>query len=277
MEQSWPVQLFSKSVLKQRKFKEITNLLGDTDRLHCLDIGSDNGVISYLLRKRGGRWKSADLDEMAVRSIRELVKSEAFQIDGHRTVFQDNEFDRVVIVDFLEHIHTDREFIGELHRIIKPGGELIINVPHVKNSLLRKFRLAIGQTDEKHGHVRPGYTVDSLSSLLKNDFIITSYKTYSKFFSECLDTLMACGLGLVKKGEEQSRKGLLVTEQDMRRHRKMFWVYSAIYPVVWVFAKLDMMLLWCSGYMLIAKAKINKSQKAVEDGHTGNPLIGMAR
>ena len=275
MEDRWPLRLFNRSVLKQRKFKEITSLLGDSDRLHCLDIGSDNGVISYLLRQRGGRWKSADLDEMAVRSIRDLVQSDVFQIDGRRTGFQDNEFDRVIIVDFLEHIHTDREFIGELHRIIKPGGELIINVPHVKNSLLRKFRLAIGQTDEKHGHVRPGYTVESLSAVLKDDFIITSYNTYSKFFSECLDTLMACGLGLVKKGEDQSRKGLLVTEQDMRRHQKMFWIYSAIYPVVWLFAKFDLMLAWCSGYMLIVKAKITKSEKVVEDVPAVHALSGM--
>jgi predicted SAM-dependent methyltransferase len=277
MDQSWPVQLFSKSVLKQRKFDEITRLLGETDRLHCLDIGSDNGVISYLLRKKGGRWKSADLDEKAVKSIRDLVKSDVFQIDGRRTVFQDNEFDRVVIVDFLEHIYTDREFIEELFRIIRPGGELIINVPHIKNSLLRKFRLAIGQTDEKHGHVRQGYMIENLAMLLKDKFTITSFKTYSKFFSECIDTLIAFGFDLLKKGEGTSQKGLLVTEQDMHRYQKMFWVYSAIYPVVWVFARLDLMLVWCSGYMLIAKAKTNKSKKAVEDNQTGHPLIGMAQ
>jgi SAM-dependent methyltransferase len=277
MDQSWPVQLFSKSVLKQRKFDEITRLLGETDRLHCLDIGSDNGVISYLLRTRGGEWKSADLDEKAVKSIRDLVKSDVFQIDGRRTVFQDNEFDRVVIVDFLEHIYTDREFIEELFRIIRPGGELIINVPHIKNSLLRKFRLAIGQTDEKHGHVRQGYMIENLAMLLKDKFTITSFKTYSKFFSECIDTLITFGFDLLKKGEGTSQKGLLVTEQDMRRHQKIFWVYSTIYPVVWVFARLDLMLVWCSGYMLIAKAKPNKSHKAVEDNQTGHPLIGMAQ
>ena len=62
----WPIALFNKSVLKQLKIKEITNLLGSTESLVCLDIGSDNGVISYLLRQRGGSWKSADLSENAV-------------------------------------------------------------------------------------------------------------------------------------------------------------------------------------------------------------------
>lgn len=261
-DRSWPVLLFNKSVLKQRKFREVTHLLGEAGQLHCLDIGSDNGVISYLLRKRGGTWKSADLDRDAVQSTQGLVNSDVFQIDGHETSFCDDEFDRVVIVDFLEHIETDREFINELFRIIKPGGELVINVPHVKSSLLRKFRLAIGQTDEKHGHVRPGYTVDGLTQLLNGKFAIVTYRTYSKFFSECIDTLIGFGFSLLKKGEAPSPKGLLVTGQDLRRHQNIFRAYSLSYPLVWVLAKLDLVLFWCSGYMLIVKAKITKTGRS---------------
>ena len=257
-EKTWSLLLFSKSVLKQRKFREITELLGETSDLRCLDLGADNGVISYLLRERGGSWKSADLDEQAVCSIRQLVKEDVFQINGISTTFNDNEFDRVVIVDLLEHIETEREFIEELFRIIKPGGELIINVPQIKNSLLRKLRLAIGQTDEKHGHLRPGYTVEQLAVLLKDKFQIINHKSYSKFFSEFIDTLINFGLSLVKKGGTSSQKGILVTEKDLRKYQKMFRVYSVIYPVLWVWSKLDTLLFWRSGYMLIVKAKINK-------------------
>lgn len=252
---SWPLLLFRKSALKKRKYAEITRLLGDTQSLKCLDIGSDNGVISFLFRRRGGKWKSADLDEKAVESIRDLVKHDVIQIDGMRTSFQDDEFDRVVIVDFLEHIHTDRDFIQELFRIIKPSGELIINVPHTKNSLLRKFRIAIGQTDEKHGHVRPGYTVEGLGMLLDNRFEMSSYRTYSKFFSEAIDTLITFGVDLLKKGKSTSSKGVFVTGQDLKQYQKLFKVYSLIYPIVWFFTKLDGVLFWSNGYMLIVKAK----------------------
>lgn len=81
-EKSWSILLFSKSVLKQKKFRKITEFLGETSDLHCLDLGADNGVISYLLRERGGSWKSADLDEQTVCSIRQLVKKDVFQING---------------------------------------------------------------------------------------------------------------------------------------------------------------------------------------------------
>ena len=256
--QNWPVRLYRRSALKQRKFKEITGLLGKTDQLRCLDIGADNGVISYLLREGAGSWVSADLEEAAVQSIRELVKDNVFHINGVRTTFEDNEFDRVVIVDFLEHIPTDQQFIDELFRIIKPGGELIVNVPHVKNSLLRKFRLAIGQTDEKHGHLRHGYSLDTLKALLDGRFTTLSHKTYSKFFSEAVDTLITFAFGLLKKEKAPSIKGLIVVEEDLRQYRKLFRAYSMVYPLVRFFVQLDELLFWCSGYMLIVKARIDK-------------------
>lgn len=273
--QNWPVLLFGKSVLKQRKFREITALLGEITNQQCLDIGSDNGVISYLLRDRGGNWKSADLDEQAISSIRNLVKEDVYQINGISTPFNQDEFDLVVIIDFLEHIQTDKKFIQELFRIIKPGGQLIINVPHIKNSLLRKFRLAIGQTDEKHGHLRPGYTVEQLTELLERQFTIVTSKSYSKFFSEFIDTLMVFALSLLKKGEANSQKGMLVTEKDLQRYQKMFKVYSLIYPIFWVFAKLDTLLFWRSGYMLIVKVVSSKQLTDASEAASSNSLVNQ--
>lgn len=234
-------------------------MLGPTDGLRCLDIGSDNGVISYLLRQRGGTWKSADLDEHSVNAIKALVNTEVYQIDGQSTPFGDNEFDCVVIIDFLEHIPTDAAFMEELFRILKPGGKLIINVPHIKNSLLRRFRLTIGQTDEKHGHLRPGYTIDAINCLAGNQFITESYKTYSKFFSELVDTIIVFGVSMAKGNKgEQSKKGPLVTSKDLSRSKSMFKVYSLIYPIVWLLSKLDSLLFLNTGYMLLIKTKVNK-------------------
>lgn len=258
--QQWPVRLFNKSVLKQRKYREITAMLGPVAGLRCLDIGSDNGVISLLLRQQGGSWASADLEDRTVRSIRDLVQTDVHQIDGRRTPFADDEFDRVVIVDFLEHIPDDGTFVRELYRILKPGGLLVINVPHVKHSLLRRFRFAIGQTDEKHGHLRPGYTVESLRRLLDDRFTLEQHHTYSRFFSEWIDTMIVWAVGLLKgRADSESKKGLVVTGEDMAAYRKMFRLYALIYPVVWLISKLDLLLPFTSGYMLIARARSAKA------------------
>jgi hypothetical protein len=35
----------------------------------------------------------------------------------------------------------------------------------------------------------------------------------------------------------------------------LFFVYSMVYPMVWLLARLDGLIPWCSGYMLIATAR----------------------
>jgi SAM-dependent methyltransferase len=252
MPEPWALALFRRSVLKQRKVAEITRLLGPTGGLRCLDLGSDNGVVSLLLRRGGGRWASGDLTEEAVASIRELVGDEVHQVAGHHLPFPDREFDRVVVVDMLEHVPDDAAFVAELTRVTRPGGTLIVNTPHRKQSALRRLRHALGQTDEKHGHLRPGYQPDDLVRLFGARFRLDHHHTYSRFFSELVDT--GIQWGMERLGKKGSAKGLVVTGQDVRSHGRAFRAYSALYPFVRLFSRMDAFLPWSSGYMLIARA-----------------------
>jgi ubiquinone/menaquinone biosynthesis C-methylase UbiE len=250
--QPWAVALFRRSVLKQRKFAEIAHMLGPTQGLRCIDLGSDNGVVSLLLRQRGGSWASADMTDESVASIRELVGSDVHRVDAGQLPFPDQAFDRVVVVDMLEHAPDDEAFVAELARVTKPGGRLVVNTPHLKQTLLRRFRHAVGQTDEKHGHLRPGYTPEALRRLFVDRFELESHRTYSRFFSELVDT--AINWAVERLGKKGSAKGMVVTGSDVAKHRKLFFAYSAVYPFVWAIARLDALLPWTSGYMLIASA-----------------------
>ena len=137
-DQPWAVALFRRSVLKQRKLAQIEACLDTTEGRRCLDLGSDNGVVSYLLRRRGGRWASGDLTEQSVASIRGLVGTDVHRVEGHELPFENAEFDVVVVVDMLEHVADDRAFVGELARVTKAGGALVVNTPHLKRSPGRK-------------------------------------------------------------------------------------------------------------------------------------------
>jgi SAM-dependent methyltransferase len=260
----WAVKLFNRSVLKQAKYRRVLQLLADPTDKTNLDIGADNGVISFLLRQRGGRWFSADLDPGTVESIRQLVGSDVYQIDGGKTPFPDGVFDQVVIIDFLEHIPDDRGFVRDLARIIKPGGSLIVNVPHVKpGSLLNRFRHWIGLTDAWHGHLRPGYSVAELQGLLEPPFLLERAITYSGTFSEIVDTALNGAYVAMRRRRHgraaTSSKGTVVTRGDLEKHRKEFRLLSALYPALWTMAKLDSLLPLQSGYKLIVRARRSPS------------------
>lgn len=248
----WALRLFRKSVLKQRKLREIQGLLGPTEGLRCLDLGSDNGVVSLLLRRAGGSWDSADLTAEAVASIRELVGERVELVDGARLPWPDAAFDRVVVVDMLEHVRDERAFAAELLRVTRPGGLLLVNTPHLKRSLLRRLRHALGQTDEKHGHLRPGYTPERLRELFEPGLRLEAAHTYSRFFSELVDTFI--NWGVERLGKRGSAKGLVVTGGDLQKNRKAFRAYALVYPLVAAVAALDA-LVPASGYMLIARLR----------------------
>ena len=252
----WAVRLFEKSVLKQAKWTALQDLLGETHGdLDCLDLGSDNGVISYMFRQRGGHWRSADLDEKTVASIRELVGEDVVQVDGRSVPFSDASLDAVVVVDMLEHVETDAELVGDLCRALRPGGVMVLNVPHVKSwSSLRWLRDALGLTDAWHGHLRPGYTVSELEALLPPGMKAVRHRTYNRFFSEILD--IALNFAVTRKTKtESTEKGLVLTGDDLARHEKSFKLYAMIYPVCWLWSKLDALVPWTRGYMLALRAE----------------------
>jgi SAM-dependent methyltransferase len=251
-EVDWAMALFRRSPLKQQKVAAIASLLGPTAGCRCLDLGSDNGVVSLLLRRRGGAWASGDLTEEATDSIRSLVGDDVHLVRGDRLPFADAAFDRVAVVDMLEHVDDDAAFVCELARIVRPGGLLVVNTPHLKATALRRLRFALGQTDEKHGHLRSGYTLAGLRGLLGDAFEIERHRTYSRFFSELVDA--ALNAAIERLGKRSSAKGLVVTGSDLARHRRMFRLWSLVYPPVWALTRLDA-LVPASGYMLVVSAR----------------------
>ncbi|MFN8057963.1 MAG: hypothetical protein U0Q12_02275 [Vicinamibacterales bacterium] len=127
--QGWAIALFERSVLKQAKLAQIVALLGPTGGC-VLNLGGDNGVVSALLGlvgapggrrpRRSGRWPP----------FRPTSRIER-RPDRWRRVASIAQFGVVAIVDLLEHLHDDGRFVGELARV-KPGGRLVVNVPHIK-------------------------------------------------------------------------------------------------------------------------------------------------
>lgn len=72
--------------------------------------------------------------------------------------FADASFDWVITFQVIEHIRRDGEFVREIHRVLRPGGQLIVTTPNAPMSLTRN-----------PWHIRE-YTAAELRSLLGSEF-----------------------------------------------------------------------------------------------------------
>lgn len=72
--------------------------------------------------------------------------------------FDDNSFDYVVSFQVIEHIRNDREFVKEVHRVLKVGGKFIVTTPNILTTLTRN-----------PWHIRE-YTKDDLKNRLSEFF-----------------------------------------------------------------------------------------------------------
>jgi SAM-dependent methyltransferase len=124
-----------------------------------LEIGTGSGYGIDIIAPRAERFVTLD----------KCVPAHGNYIDAKESVervratvpplpFPDGSFDTVVSFQVIEHIRRDRGLVAEIHRVLRPGGRLIISTPNRKMSLTRN-----------PWHVRE-YTVGGFAQLLEERF-----------------------------------------------------------------------------------------------------------
>jgi ubiquinone/menaquinone biosynthesis C-methylase UbiE len=107
-----------------------------------LDEGGGTGRVSYPLRQHVGRVVVADTSlPMLLQAKRKgrlcIVKSDAESLP-----FSDESFDRVLIVDALHHFADQEQSLGEVVRVLKKGGRMVIEEPDVRRWTVKVAALA---------------------------------------------------------------------------------------------------------------------------------------
>lgn len=108
-----------------------------------LEIGS--GISPVMTRTK--RVVHSDLSFQAMEFLRR-VHGQGWHVvaDGARLPFKDGAFAKAISSEVLEHVPNDTVAIGELARVLQPGGQLTVTFPH------RKFYFAAD--DRFVGHFR---------------------------------------------------------------------------------------------------------------------------
>ncbi|MGF1595629.1 MAG: methyltransferase domain-containing protein [Acidimicrobiales bacterium] len=121
--------------------------LGLRPGMVVLDLGAGFGRHAFETARRGADVVAVDLsaDELASTAATfaamvadgelggdggsRAVETATVRGDGRRLPFADGSFDRVIASEVLEHVPDDLGVLGELFRVLRPGGRLAATVP----------------------------------------------------------------------------------------------------------------------------------------------------
>jgi SAM-dependent methyltransferase len=113
---------------------------------NVLDLGAGQGTMSARLERLGYEVTSTDVSEAAVAVLRAQLAGPVVEASVTDLPFDDESFDGAVLGEVLEHVEDDHGALGEVARVLRPGGVLAASVP--ANPAL------YGPSDEWAGHVR---------------------------------------------------------------------------------------------------------------------------
>ena len=173
--------------------------LAPGDRL--LDLGCGAGRHAFEALRRGARVVAFDYDEGELKDVAgmaqamaaegqvpEPARSSCVRGDATGLPFPDASFDRIIAAEVLEHIVEDEAAIGELARVLRPGGTMAVTVP----AWLAE-RLCWALSDDYHAPAVPGghvriYRESSLRAKLRRAGLQpprTSWSTTTPGCSPC--------------------------------------------------------------------------------------------
>ena len=148
--------------------KDRTSLFQDHARL--LHIAPEPQLARVLKRSPNIKYVSADLFEAGVMS----------RFDIQKTPFRDQTFDVVICNHVMEHVPDDSFAMREIHRIVKPGGWAMLQVP-IALALDRTIEDPTATTDEQRierfgqeDHVRLYSRPDYVARLQAAGFSVTA-------------------------------------------------------------------------------------------------------
>jgi SAM-dependent methyltransferase len=258
----WQLRLVGKSLKKKEKIRLLARHLLISPSDLVLDLGCAQGILSFFLRQRGGSWISVDQDFINLKTSQQLLDKNLMQVAEGRLPFLDDSLDRVVSLDYLEHLEDDQFCLSEIVRVLKPGGTLVLATPRRGFLfLLHKFRPLLGMKLEFYGHKREGYTLKDLRRKLQRAGLTTlKHRTFSGFITEFLELMLnVLYIRIYGPGQDSAtlRDGHIrpSTGEEFASRKTAFRLYSLVYPLLWLISRIDLLFFWQRGYGLILWAR----------------------
>lgn len=160
--------------LRWSLFRDLLGVAPPGRDRRVLDAGCGNGMLSYRSWQRGNTVLGVSIKPSEIEGCRALFNRH-LGIDASRLSFEEanlssipdrrQPFDEIICCEVLEHLTDDASILRGLCSTLVEGGVLQVTVPNRDHPDNRDFPLDV---TGRGGHVRSGYRVDELTSLLAN-------------------------------------------------------------------------------------------------------------
>ncbi|NOY35620.1 MAG: class I SAM-dependent methyltransferase [bacterium] len=145
-----------------------------------LEVGAGSGDFLHLLKEKGYNAEGVELSRRAVEQAKENYNSDLFCGTLNEAAFNDYFFDFIAMYHVLEHVPNPLPLLKEVNRVLKPGGVLLIELPHVTGVDARLSRRLLENILDypNHLYLFPQKTIKKM--LLKSGFeILETEKSFS--------------------------------------------------------------------------------------------------
>ncbi len=106
-----------------------------------LDLGCGNGAKLFEFVQRGYDVWGVDVGEDAIRVCQKILPQGHFiQGELQETGLPCAHFDYIRIDNALEHVPNPKEVVRECYRLLRPGGQLLVYVPHGRSLSIRLMK-----------------------------------------------------------------------------------------------------------------------------------------
>jgi 2-polyprenyl-3-methyl-5-hydroxy-6-metoxy-1,4-benzoquinol methylase len=119
--------------LKKARFDVATMYLARDKPGRLLEVGCGSGVFLDRMRSRGWGVQGIEVDPKAAKAAREAFGVPVYMGNLEEANYPSACFDAVTMNHVIEHVHDPIALLQECHRVLKPGGQLVVVTPNVRS------------------------------------------------------------------------------------------------------------------------------------------------